>query len=402
MTTVVMPQRPIPHTEMRCELALLLACSHLVYSAEQCQHIQSLVESGPDWSYVLKAAVQHKVVPLLYQGLRQACPNNIPKGVDAYLSRYCQVNTLKNLFLDQKLQEILANFKAAHIPAIAYKGPTLAKVAYGSLSLRQFTDLDLLVRPKDFRAAQDLLIQQGLTSCLQLGWEVHCTSTDQQVSVDLHRSLVPKFFGLPDNFIDPQEPDLSPETQLLLLTIQLGKDCCHWKLCLGQICDIAALLHRYPQLDFAAVRLHATQLGCLRFLGIAMILVQDLLHVDLPADIVAELATQKVSHQLAQWIRHRIITETDHPTVVPDDAGFWYFLRVYNHQFYLRARERWQDKLLYCAHWSWKIIRMSLKPNQADRDLIKLPSFLGGLYVPIHVVRLFYKYLTKGLTWRPR
>lgn len=379
-------------SDARPELTLLRACATLVLSPERRQSIQELVQTNLDWCYVLKAAVQHRMVPMLYQGLYQTCPEAIPPDIEQYLNRHCQVNTLKNLFFDRKCQEILAWFEAAHIPAIAYKGPTLAKVAYGNLALRQFTDLDLLVRSQDFEAAQQLLAEKAYAPLIDLGWEVHCISPDKQVSVDLHRSLVPDFFGLPANFIDPSQGALSPETWLLLLAIQLGKDCCHWKVCLGQICDIAALLQTYPDLDFDQVVQRAKQLGCMRFLGIALILVQDFLHIDLPTHIQAYLSQLAIERKLAAWVSCKIEKETDSPTIVPDDAGFWYFLRIYNHRFYLQVRERPQDKLLYCAHWAWKIVRMSLRPNDADYAVISLPPYLHFLYVLIHMSRLILKY----------
>lgn len=391
MNTLTSP-RPHRSETIRIELSLLIACANPTLSAERLQHIQSLVHAHPDWGYLIKAAVQHRIVPMLYQGLTQACPQDLPLDIENYLNRHCQVNTLKNLFLDQKRQEITTWFEAAAIPTIAYKGPSLAHQVYGSLALRQFTDLDFLVRPQDFEAAQALLTSQGFQSSMNLGWEAHFASADQQVNIDLHRSLVPDFFGIPDNFIDPTNPSLSPESLLLLLAIQLGKDCCHWKVCLGQLCDIAALLASYPDLDFEEVKQRARVIGSLRFLWLSLILVHELLQIELPDSIQTQLPDSGVERRLAEWVSQRIAEDTDNPTVVPQDAGFWYFLGVYNHRFYLQVRERFRDKALYCGHWAWKIIRISLKPNQADRDLIQLPKALSFLYVLIHIGRLCYKY----------
>jgi hypothetical protein len=383
----------------RLELSLLLACSSPTFSPERLERIKFLVQSQPDWGFLLKAAVQHRLVPLLYLGLHQACPQDLPQEIEHYLNRHCQVNTLKNLFLDQKCQEILEWFKSAQIPAIAYKGPTLAKQVYGSLSLRQFTDLDFLVRPQDFEPALTLLNAKGFESSVNLGWEASVCSLDHPINIDLHRSLVPDFFGMPDNCIDPNDESLSPESLLVLLAIQFGKDCCHWKVCLGQLCDIAALLNSYPDLNFEWVYQRAKSLGALRFLWISLILVQDLLEIELPPMLKSQLPVAGIERKLAQWVCERIADNTDHPTVIPEDAGFWYFLAVYNHRFYLQVRERWPDKIRYCGHWTWQIIRMSLKPNKADRALIDLPRGLHFFYLFIHIGRLLYKY---GLKWTRR
>ena len=384
--------RPNVTPNVRPELSLLIACTHPLLSGDRLEQIHALVQAQPDWGYLLKAAVQHRLVPLLYQGLHQACPQDLPQDIEHYLNRHCQVNTLKNLFLDNKRQDVMTWFDSEQIPAIAYKGPTLAKMAYGSLSLRQFTDLDFLVRPQDFARARTVLKSHGFQCSMNLGWEAHFVSPDQQINIDLHRSLVPDFFGMPDNFIDPTDEILSPESVLLLLAIQFGKDCCHWKVCLGQLCDIAALLNSHPELDVEAVRQQAQSLGSLRFLWISLILVQNFLDIDLPPSVQTQLPKTGIELKLAQWVSHRIAEETDHPTVVPENAGFWYFFAVYNHCFYLQVRERFQDKALYCGHWAWKIVRISFKPNQADQTLIQLPKGLRFLYVFIHIGRLLYKY----------
>ena len=380
--------------ELRPELALVVAAGHVSLTPQRMHQIKALVALELDWSYVLTAAMKHRMVPLLYQSLHQACPGAIPTDVDRYLHRLCQVNTLKNLFLDHQLQDILAWFGEENIPAIAYKGPELAKLAYGSLSLRQFTDLDVLVRPQDFEAAQVVLRSHGYEASVHLGWEMHWISSDQQIHVDLHRALFPDFFAIPDSFIQPSHP-LSPEDMLLVLAVQLGKDCCHWKLRISQICDIAVFLGQYPNLDFERVFAKAQTFGILRFLVIALILVQDFLAEPLPAPIQSHLGSKGLERRLANWVIHTIQYETDHPEIVPEDAGFWYFFRVYNHRFYLQVRERPRDKILYCAYWLKMLLRMSFRPNKADRDFISLPHFLGILYYPIHVIRLLLKYTRK-------
>ena len=44
------------------------------------------------------------------------------------------------------------------IPAIPFKGPTLASAAYGGLALRESGDLDILVRAEDAVRAKDMLV----------------------------------------------------------------------------------------------------------------------------------------------------------------------------------------------------------------------------------------------------
>ena len=85
------------------ELEVLLACGTLALSTAQQQKIRSLAQSDLDWAYLLNAAHKHRMIPLLYQGLHQICPQAIPTQIETYLSRQCQSNTFRNLFLDKKI-----------------------------------------------------------------------------------------------------------------------------------------------------------------------------------------------------------------------------------------------------------------------------------------------------------
>jgi hypothetical protein len=54
-----------------------------------------------------------------------------------------------NMLLTSELINIMKIFEENDIKAIAFKGPTLAQLAYGDITLRQYVDLDILVDEKD-------------------------------------------------------------------------------------------------------------------------------------------------------------------------------------------------------------------------------------------------------------
>jgi hypothetical protein len=59
----------------------------------------------------------------------------------------------KNLRFTAELIRILNCLESHGIAAIPFKGPTLAESVYGNLALREFSDLDILVRQSDFPRA---------------------------------------------------------------------------------------------------------------------------------------------------------------------------------------------------------------------------------------------------------
>ena len=49
--------------------------------------------------------------------------------------------------------------KTHDIEALAFKGPTLSQMAYGDITLRQYSDLDILVDEKEIFKAGSVLAQ---------------------------------------------------------------------------------------------------------------------------------------------------------------------------------------------------------------------------------------------------
>jgi hypothetical protein len=70
-------------------------------------------------------------------------------------------NAARNEFLAQELIKINRLLNANGIEMLNWKGPTLAIQAYGDLSLRQFMDLDTLVKHEDLEKAKAVLLENG-------------------------------------------------------------------------------------------------------------------------------------------------------------------------------------------------------------------------------------------------
>ncbi|MHC5830140.1 MAG: nucleotidyltransferase family protein, partial [Nostoc sp.] len=75
-----------------------------------------------------------------------------------------RMNGLNNIAQTKELLKILALLEYRGIEAIAFKGPILASSVYGNVALRQFNDLDILVRLQDFWQTKAVLVGQGYQS----------------------------------------------------------------------------------------------------------------------------------------------------------------------------------------------------------------------------------------------
>jgi hypothetical protein len=190
------------------EAALLLECARTALGIAGAEPLSPLWREGIDWPRLLRLALRHRVMPLLYRGLQATGPDAVLRAALDELRSHFHANAQRNLFLAGTLRTLLRLLEAHGIPAIPFKGPVLAVAVYGKLALRQFGDLDLLVRTQDASRARDLLLTQGYrwwdgrprTLFPRLRKVYELVSADGQVLVELHWAITsPKSFFFPLN-----------------------------------------------------------------------------------------------------------------------------------------------------------------------------------------------------------
>lgn len=103
-------------------------------------------------------------------------------------------SAMRGLLLDSTAATLSASFRAAGIETLLLKGPSVARWLYAEPQARRYVDVDLLVRPTDFAAAESLLAAQGYRHALDNAspselWEAHEWRSPSGADVDLHRSF---------------------------------------------------------------------------------------------------------------------------------------------------------------------------------------------------------------------
>ena len=131
------------------ETCLLLHCGRADVEPERAAQVRALVDAGLDWDRVLALAARHGLRALLHRHLTRLAPDGIPAAPLAVLRDYAQKNSAFGLLFTGELLRLLAALDADGVEAVPFKGPALAQALYGHLALRQFCDLDILVREAD-------------------------------------------------------------------------------------------------------------------------------------------------------------------------------------------------------------------------------------------------------------
>jgi hypothetical protein len=235
-----------------------------------------------------------------------------------------RAHAARSLHLTRDLINIVRAFQSSGIDVLPHKGPLLAIAAYQDLALRDFEDLDLLIRPQDLSRAIALLEEQGYRPAESLSWippetllrwacEMTYTSASG-TSVDLHWRLTPSHYPVQ---LDPEVlwrsktiltvagavlPTLAPEALVLLLAVHGAKHC--WE-AIGWVADVARLLAAHPDLDWQRLLHLARETRCERPVLLASSLVHEVMETPVPNEILSAIQASREVQRLQAHVLHR-------------------------------------------------------------------------------------------------
>lgn len=117
-------------------------------------------EASLDWDRVFDIAAGNAVVPHVTAALTES-DGTVPAAVRERFRAQTRRNAAENLSRVASLQEVLTALNDADVRAIPFKGPVLAETAYGDLSRRTFSDVDVLIAPRERETARAVLAGLG-------------------------------------------------------------------------------------------------------------------------------------------------------------------------------------------------------------------------------------------------
>jgi hypothetical protein len=361
------------------ELDLILACCG---DDSLSVRIPQILQHGVDWERMVQLAQHHGLVPLVFRRLSAEMDASRSPGLEA-LRQLDKSNAHRTLWLTLELLNIHRHLKSRGLEVLPYKGPVLAEMLYGNAAMRQFSDLDLLVRSGDLAAIKEALAELGYETGLQLekaaerdylksGYEYTFDGARGRNLLELKWQILPRFYsvGFDVNEFFERTSVITIEGQrvrtlcdqdlMLVLCVHAAKHA--WKQ-ISWLCDIVQLAGS-RQLDWAALQAKAEGLGTMRIMAVTFLLANKLLGATMPA----ELAIDKDSEILAQRIVRLIVAEEEF-----DPESLAYF------RLMMELRERRRDQFSFL----WRLL---FTPGAGEWSAVRLPGPLFPLY---HVVRVF-------------
>lgn len=382
------------------EVRLLLLCTRLQLEATAIDPINQVIQMGVDWDRFLLLAQQHRVIPLVHKHLKKL--KGIPPNISQTLQKSQQEIALKNLAHLAKLIKLLNLIEQHGLQAVPYKGPVSAQTIYGDLALRQFGDLDLIIRERDRDQFVDLLLANGyqlqsqvnapLTSQLAYEYHWHFVSDDGFI-VEIHWALTYKFMPFP---LDIEQlwsrletvslgnitvRHLCAEDQLLILSMHGFK---HLWSRLVWVCDIAELLRQSPALDWTKLLSQTHTLGCEHILLFGLAVAHELLNVPLPEQIQSHITYNPHVQSL--------LTRVDFDFLfAPDEYNATHIDQVV--LAHLATIESWPEKIAHFFIYLRYLFIRIVPPSEKDKAFMPLPAVLSFLYYlirPIRLIKIFY------------
>lgn len=363
--------------------------------------LESLDFAVLDWPAVISTAQTQGVLLLVYHHLRQTAWSALPNPAQAQLTQAAHQQLRKNFRVVATLRQLLPWFAQAHIPVLPFKGPILAQSLYGNVTIRRMRDLDLLVHPHDAWRVHELLWRRGYRCCdrlspAQLRQRIRANSENALMhpetgsQIDLHWGLVPRYYACQlspvELFAQAQAFELQgvrcltlpPTVQMLMLCLNGLKE--GW-FELQRLCDLAAGLRCYPELDWPAALALARRKDGDRALLLSLALTQRILRVPLPPTITAAMTRDRA---LVPWCDHlaQRLSQQDYR-----DWNLWTQTLLP-----LRLQRRPTSQL-------YSLAQLVLPINERDLALGVLPRSLFWLYYPWRLVRLLQKYLHLLQLW---
>jgi hypothetical protein len=369
------------------EQELILACISLARSKEK--RIYEILEGSLDWSRLFEIAAQQGIFPLIHRKLMALAETQIPPEDKIHWQKTSEDITKRNLRLTWKLVQFVELLSDHEIECVILKGPAFALQAYGDITLRQFSDLDILIHENDFPRVYDLLLQFGYIPISKLGskqqkfhvrTDNHFSFNRQGDEFEVHWKIAPqenihpltqeKMWQELDSVMvyDKEIHSLSSANTILYACLHGAKH--SWKQ-LKWIVDLAYLGQPLSEQSWLALLGQAKQKGFFRQVCLGLLLAEDLVDVVLPAGVRDLVNTDHEALFMASQVKADMFTEPEKPSQF---AGY---------KFYFKTRERWQDRLRY-------LIDMIFIPKNPDWLTISLPEDLFFLYYVFRPLRLLY------------
>ncbi len=348
--------------------------------------------SDQDYLRLYQLANKHGVYPLLYKALKSIAPDTFSDATESDFKQSNMAVVQHNMLMSGELLQLMQLFDEHGMEAMAFKGPALAEMAYGSVALRQYGDLDILIKKENIGTALALLQNRGYTPEIVLENETldtfyNCVNViglhKGAVRVEVHWELLSKNYAIDwdeeelwkdyETIKINQRPIkmLSFENHILYLCAHGSK---HLFERLEWICDIDRAIRSHVKTDWDKLILQAKTMGIERMLLLGLTLSKLFFGLELPEKIEKKIDSDPRIEELIQKVIG--LHYSDETSAAKPYGSFGLLWQM---------RENLIDRLRFTY-------QAMFAPTLIDYQFVRLPNKLLFLYPFIRPFRLLTKY----------
>ncbi len=342
------------------------------------------------WDLLFETARRNGVLQLLGPAMDALPLESVPGAARLGFETEVRDLGIWNLELTGELVRVLDLLDSHGVRALPYKGPVLAQVAYGDLSLRSFTDLDVLLDADRVPDAIEILERDGyvagwpwthgqLRHLLRHGHDFALVK-DERFGVELQWAIGSRPHVVPRSvsalldragsvrLAGRDVPTLDPTDQVVVLAIHGS---IHLWSRLAWVCDFVEACTNVPGVDLAAALRLANGVRSRRMLLLAAAMAERILAVQVDEELAQLAAADENVVALVETLVPALLVP-GRPDLRAAEA------RVGSR---VRLADRRRDGVIGAS-------RAAFTPNQSDWQSVPMPDGLFALYYPIRVARL--------------
>lgn len=313
------PSLPQGAEALEAEWELLLECAGPHFDGHR---LAEKLRATFDWPSLIAFADDHGTLGLTAARLIEHDGSFIPSQHRETLRHWRRNQALFTMNLSAEMFRLFDSFAASGVQALVIKGPVLSVRSYGDPGLRQYGDLDLIVRDNDILRCTELMMALGYEASVpvtaihakKIPGEYNFRHPLTKLLIEFHTELTFRYHPLPipinalfrrhvrEKFDAHEVPALSPEDELVLICIHGAK---HFWERLIYVADVAAFVARQP-LDWDRLSSVAEEVGAQRMLHVGLRLATDVLGADLPENIasvvLSDSAAERLARRIIRWL----------------------------------------------------------------------------------------------------
>jgi len=330
----------------------------------EASRLRDLLQASVDWSALLARAEQHGVLGLFTARFNE-WETSAPAEIRETLREWQRHQAVFALGLTAEMFRLLDHLAGLRVEALVTKGPALSVRCYDDPGMRQYGDLDLIVRDRDMRRVTEAMMALGYAPRVPLRaiqaakfpgeYTFHQPGTDLLVEFHTERTFRyhPRRLPMERLFArraqvtidDRAVPALSLEDELVLISIHGAK---HFWERLMWIADVAALVSSKNRIDWQRAQAAAREVGAERIVRLALRLAMDVVGAGLPKEVAAEVRADPIASRLASQIANRLAASDPVAMGILERAAFR-----------IKMRGGFWEGVSY-------LMRLSLSPTEED------------------------------------